>query len=210
MSQIKIGKFTSDGGLVYLPIGFEPNWVEVVARGASSTNALVYKWNSLLAELSTVIDGWAFAAAGTNAEIASASGISTYDSASEGPTISTWTQTVGSAATARSATAHGTYVRPSTSSSTDRSAIFECVTDGDSAATEPTWPAAVGEQVTDGTTVWERVNVATKRVGYKGIKLAASMTGLADSNEGYYIAIEGDDVVDHGDVDGWTGGIEGS
>ncbi|MFA5382059.1 MAG: hypothetical protein WC356_02755 [Candidatus Micrarchaeia archaeon] len=207
MNQIKTGKLTGDNGLVYLPLGFIPNYFKMIYRGASSTNAVVYEWFKQFGELATIIDGWSFTD-GVDAEIASASGIAAYDSAAQAPTITSWTQAVGSAATARSVTAHGTYVRPSSTSNTDRSAIFECVTDGTSAATEPTWPAGIGEQVTDGSTVWERVNVPETRVGYQGVRIAATM--VADGYEAYFIAIESDEDVDFGDVDGWVGGVCGA
>ncbi len=207
--QSKVVKITGDNGLVYIPLGFIPDWVEMIYRGASSTNAVIYKWNSMLADLGTVIDGWSFTD-GVDAEIASGSGIAAYDSASEIPSISDWTQSVGSAATARSSTAHGTYVRPSSSSTFDRSAIFECVTDGTSGATEPDWSKAPadGYQITDGTTVWERVTVPTTRVGYQGIRIAASVVG--NGYEAYILAVKADEVIDYGDVDGWTGGVMGA
>jgi len=205
--QSKVIKITGDNGLVYIPLGFIPDWVEMIYRGTASGNAVVYKWNRLLGDLSTVIDGWSFDGA-TDAEIATGSGIATYDSASEGPTITTWTTAVSTAATARTVTAHGTYVRPSSASATDRSAIFECVTAGTGAATEPTWPADIGGQVTDGSTVWERVNVATLRVGYQGIRIATTV--VADGYEAYIKADQVDEIIDLGDVDGWTSGVMGA
>ncbi len=209
MAFTKIIKITGDNGLVYIPLGFIPDWVEMIYRGASSTNAIVYKWNRLLADLATVIDGWSFTD-GVDAEIASGSGIATYDSASQLPTISTWTTAVSTAATAKTATAHGTYVRPTSASDTDMSAIFECVTAGTGAATEPTWPAAIGGQVTEpgGDVVWERVNVPTTRIGYQGIRIAAAV--VADGYEAYIKAEQADEISDLGDVDGWTGGIQGA
>lgn len=207
MSYTKVIKITGDNGLVYIPLGFIPDWVEMIYRGASSTSAIVYKWNRLLGDLSTVIDGWSFTD-GVDAEIATGSGIASYDSASQLPTVSAWTKTVSDDATARTVTAHGTYCSPSSTSSMDRSAIFECVTAGTGSATEPTWPAAIGDQVTDGTTVWERVNVATGRIGYQGIRIAATV--VADGYEAYILATQADVCEDLGDVDGWTGGVQGA
>lgn len=207
--QSKLVKFTGDNGAVYIPLGFIPDWVEMIYRGASSTNAVVYKWNSLLAELGTVIDGWSLTD-GVDAEIASGSGIATYNSASQLPTITTWTTSVSTAATARTSTAHGTYVRPTADSGYDQSAIFECVTAGTGSATEPTWANAPAEgyQLTDGTTVWERVIVPTERIGYQGIGIAASVVG--NDYEAYILAQKVDEVIDYGDVVGWTDGICGA
>jgi hypothetical protein len=209
MNQIKTGKLTGDNGLVYLPLGFIPNYFKMIYRGASSTSAIVYEWFKQFGELATIIDGWSFTD-GVDAEVASASGIAAYDSAAQAPTISNWTTAVATAATARTATAHGTYARPSSTSDMDRSAIFECVTAGTGSATEPTWPANIGGQVTEpsGDVVWERVNVPETRVGYQGVRLAATM--VADGYEAYFIAIESDEDVDFGDVDGWVGGIQGA
>lgn len=211
MSKVKVGKFISDNGAVNIPVDFIPDVIELWARGASSTNALVYKaFPTLMAELGTIINGWSLTD-GVDAEIADGSGPDTYDSASQGPTITTWTQAVGSGATARSVTAHGTYVRPTrTGGKGDINAVFECVVDGTSDATEPTWPKAVGERVYDGTTVWEKVVIPTKRIGYQGFSLPATLTGLADGDEGYFVATQADHVADYGDVDGWSSGVKGA
>lgn len=213
MGQIKIGHFEADAGLIYLPIGFIPDYVRLIAKGASSTNAIVYEWFREMEDHDT-LDGWSFTD-GTDAEIAAASGLAEYDTGSEGPTITEWSS--GMTGTARTSTAHGTYVKATTSgvdvdgNEIDRSEIFECVTAGTADTTEPVWPTVVGANgPSDNGVIWQKVNVATSRVGYKGFRLAASMTGLANGDEGYFIAIQADSVEDYGDVDGWTGGIRGA
>lgn len=211
MGQIKTGKVISDGGAVNIPIDFIPDYLKVIARGASSTNAIVYEtFPRLMAELGTIINGWSFTD-GVDAEVADGSGPDTYDSAAEGPSVSEWSSAVSTAATARTSTAHGTYVRPTrTGGKGDINAIFECVTAGTSSGTEPTWPKEDGGQVTDGTTVFEKVVIPSTRVGYQGFSLPASLTGFADGNEAYFVAIKSDSSEDLGDVTGWTDGVRGA
>lgn len=213
MLQIKVGHFEADGGLVYIPCGFQPDYVRLIAKGASSTNAIVYEWFREMEDHDT-LDGWSFTD-GTDAEIAAASGFAAYDTGTEIPTVTEWS--ASATPTGRTATAHGDYYKATTSGvdvnglEIDRSAIFECITGGTTGSTEPIWPHVLDENgPSDNGVIWRRVNVATERGGYKGFRLAASMTGLADGNEGYYVAIGTDLVEDHGDVVGWTGGIEGA
>ena len=113
---------------------------------------------------------------------------------------------------ARSATAAGTYVKGTTSgtdntgATVDREAVFECVTAGTGGSTEPVWPSAVGGQVTDGSTVFEKVNADFLRTGYQGVTVAAALR--TNSRYYFYIAIKAHDSVNHGDVDGWPSGID--
>lgn len=213
MLQIKTGHFEADGGLIYLPIGFLPDVLMLWAKGASSTNCIPYVWFREM-EAHDSIDGWEFPD-GVDAEIAAGSGIAAYDTGSELPTITEWS--AGATAVARTSTAHGTYYKATKSgvdadgNEIDRSEIFECVTAGTTHSSEPVWPTQVGANgPSDNGVIWQKVNTATLRGGYKGIRLAASMTGLANGNEGYFFAIGTDLVEDYGDVDGWTGGIRGA
>lgn len=210
--QNQVGHFEADNGLIHLPVGFLPDFVYMVAKGASTGNAIVYVWFREM-ETHDSLDGWSFTD-GTDAEIASGSGISAYDAGSETPVIVEWSAAL--TATARTSTAHGTYIKATTSgvdaegNEIDRSAIFECVTAGTTDSTEPTYPTAVGSNgPSDNGVIWQKVEVATTRGGYQGLTLAAAMAGLADGDEGYYFAAgTGGDVKDHGDVSGWIGGIK--
>lgn len=207
-NQIIIGHFTPDGDDVYIPLGFKPDYFELTELGAS--DVLVHRFFGMQEddEASGADEGVKDDGDGTRSKCSAGQGFAAYDTGSQGPTVTTWTKTVGDNATARSATAHGTYVKPSITSDTDREAVFECVTAGTSAATEPTWPAAIGEQVTDGTTVWERVNVPLIRIGYQGVLIPGELQ--TNGQEMYYIAIQADRITDHGDVDGWSGGVYGA
>ncbi|KKM81307.1 hypothetical protein LCGC14_1331100, partial [marine sediment metagenome] len=102
--------------------------------------------------------------------------------------------------------APGTYVNPTVSSSADRGSIFECVTAGTTGSTEPTWPDSIGENVTDNSMVWKRVDKSLQRGGYQGVIIAAAVQ--TNGQLMYYLAIQSDQSVVHGDVDGWTDGID--
>ncbi|MHC4322709.1 MAG: hypothetical protein ACYSUX_00385 [Planctomycetota bacterium] len=204
-NQIKVGHFEPDGGLINLPIGFIPDFFFLAEVGA--TNPILYYWWRLQEqdEASGSQEG-IIDTAGTKTLAADAGGITAYETGSQIPTVEEWTQARSSAATARTATAAGTYIKPTVSNDQDRGSIYECVTAGTGAATEPTWPSADGEQVTDGTTVWEKVNVSKQRAGYQGVVIAAAL--MTNGQEMYYKAEQADQAVDHGDVDGWASGVD--
>ena len=82
-----------------------------------------------------------------------------------------------------------------------------CVATTGAVATEPTWPSADGAQVTDSVgNVWEKVNVSLQRGGYQGVVIAAAIQ--TNGQLMYYFALRADHSVVHGDVDGWTDGID--
>ncbi len=207
MNNIKVGHFEPDGELIYLPVGFIPDYFTMHELGGGDGAVVQTIWFKAqeIDEASGEQEGWTNTE-GTTDVLADAGGITAYDVGSQAPTITTWTTAVGTAATARTATAAGTYVKPSVASTTDRSAIFECVTAGTSAATEPTWPDDVDGQVTDGTTVWERVDKSLERQGYQGVCIAAAL--MTNGQEMYYLALQAIQSIDHGDVVGWTDGVD--
>lgn len=218
MNQIKTGHFESDGGEVHIPIGFKPDWILFVCMGASGGNASLFLWwkemgihgaDGTLYGGVSIIDG-------TDARIAAGSGITVYDTAAELPSIPEWTLDTASMV-ARTSTAHGTYRKATVDgvdadgNEIDRSAVFECVTAGTTGSSEPVWPKHIGENgPSDNSVIWQKVNVATKRGGYKGFTMGGSTTNLADTDEGFFIAIQADSDEDYGDVDGWTDGIKGA
>ena len=206
-NQIKTGNFLADGSLINLPIGFIPDYFQMHDVG-EGTNPNMVQWFRRQQVNSATGEQEGMLTTGTSGAVtllADDGGITAFETGSQIPTVTTWTKAVGDAATARSATAAGTYVKPSVANKADRGSIFECVTAGTSAATEPTWPDADGEQVLDGTTVWEKVNVSKQRAGYQGVVIAGAL--MTDGREMYYLALSGASV-DHGDVDGWTDGVD--
>lgn len=205
-NQIKVGQFIQDGGLVNLPLGFVPDYIEFANRDL--TNTVFTKWWKLMEtnDISGSQEGIAIADGGGTTDLADAGGITAYDTGTQTPTIEEWTEARSTAATARTATAPGTYIKPTVSSSADRGSVFECVTAGTGDSAEPTWPDADGENVTDGTTVWKKVNVSLQRGGYQGVVIAAAIQ--TDGQLMYYFALMADQAVVHGDVDGWTDGVD--
>lgn len=205
-NQIKVGQFIQDGGLINLPLGFVPDYIEFANRDL--TNTVFIKWWKLMEthDISGSQEGISIDIAGVPTDLADAGGIIAYDTGAQTPTIEEWTKTRSTAATARTATAAGTYIKPTVLSEGDRGSIFECVTAGTGGDTEPTWPVVDGENVTDGTTVWKKVNVSLQRGGYQGVVIAGAVQ--TDGQLMYYFALMADQAVVHGDVDGWTSGID--
>lgn len=220
---IRVGHFLGDGGDVYLPIGFIPDYFRLCDIDSTTTNAAVaiHEWFERMEddEASGSQEGWALGLStlGYTTLHADDAGITAYDTGTLFPASGTGAgqlaQWVASTSyTARTATAAGSYVKGTTSGTdntgavVDRDAIFECVTGGTSGSTEPTWPSAIGGQVLDSTPVWEKVNTAVFQGGYQGVLIADNIQ--TNTHEYYYLAIRAHDSVDHGDVDGWSGGID--
>lgn len=201
--------YEPDGSDVYLPLGFVPDYCEILEVGA--TAPLIHRWYEMMEddEASGSQEGVIDDGDGTLSLASDSQGIIAYDTASQLPTVTVWS--AGLTVVARSAGAHGTYIKPTTNSDTDREAIFEVVTNTTTGTTEPTWPAAIGEQVSDNhgsPVVYERVNVALERVGYQGIVVANELQ--TDGQEMYGWAMQADIALDFGDVAGWTGGVQGA
>ncbi len=200
--KIKIGHYEADGGIINLPIGFIPDHFRLVAM---ITNPLVYEWwRSQQTEEATGAQEGIIDTAGTKTLAADDAGITAYSTGAEGPTVIEYAD--ATTPTAKTATAPGTFVKPSAGNAQDRGSIYECVTSTGAVVTEPTWPSADGEQVTDdGLNVWEKVNVSKQRGGYQGVVVQDNIQ--TDGQEMYYVALAGDSV-DHGDTAGWTDGID--
>jgi len=215
MNKIKVGHFLGDGGIVYLPLGFVPDYFRMCDIDSTVTNAAVaiHEWFERMQddEATGSQEGWAlgFATLGYTTLHADDAGITAYNTGSQRPTVTDYATLISGSTTptAKTATAPGTYAKPSTTSATDRSAIFECVGSTGACAAEPTWPDAVGEQVTDsGSNIWERVDVSLERGGYQGVCIQDDIQ--TNTHEYYYLALQADQSIDHGDVDGWTDGID--
>ncbi len=220
---IRVGHFLGDGEIVYLPIGFIPDYFRLCDIDSGTGNAAVamHEWFERMQddEATGSQEGWALGLStlGYVTMHSDTQGITAYDTGTEFPAngtgagqLSEWA--ASTAYTARTATAPGSYVKATvgalsdTGQVVDREAIFECVTGGTSHTAEPTWPSKIGGQVLDSTPVWEMVNTPKYRGGYQGVVISATIQ--TDSHEYYYLAIKAHDSVDHGDVDGWPGGID--
>jgi len=220
MNRIITGHWLADAGDFYLPIGFVPDYFRMCDIDSAVTNAAVAisEWFRSMEghEATGSQEGWSLGLAtlGYTTLHSDDQGISAYDTATQAPTVTEWTQSVGSAAAARNATAgsQGTFVKctvgatDDTGGVCDREAIYECIVDGTSGSTEPTWGTAVGGQTVDGTTIWEKVNEAKTRRGYKGVTIRAELQ--TNTHECYYLALMADNSIDHGDVDPWPSGVD--
>ncbi len=209
-NKIKVGHFTPDGSTdIALPIGFIPDWIRFEEVGEATSPNIITWFRAQESDATGDQAGqYLTGTTGVVTKLGDGAGIAAYTGLTslQSPTVTTWTEAVSTAATARTATAAGTYVKPSVASTSDRGSIYECVTAGTGGSTEPTWPDSDGEQVTDGSTVWEKVNVSKERIGYQGVLVDAAI--LTDSEEMYYVALQADQSVDHGDTDGWTSGVD--
>lgn len=213
MNKIKVGHFQADGGLINLGIGFIPDIFDMDEVGTSNPDHVRWYRAQESAEASGSQEGMITNGVdGVITKLGDGNGIIAYDTGTQVPTVEEWTQSRGSAASARSATAPGTYIKPTVGAPdnvggvADRGSIFECVTDGTSAATEPVWPTSDGANVTDSSTVWQKVNVSLQRGGYQGVVVAAALS--TDDQEWYYEAKQANWNVDHQDTAGWTNGID--
>jgi len=194
--MIVSGTFVADNAIAAnIDIGFIPDYVELIAD--VSDTELMVRYFSCLADAETtgqygIIDD----GAGALSMCASAAyGIAAYDEGEafrvliENPSTGKdtakavtgdWTTAIATAATARSATAIGTIIRPTT----HNGYVYECTTAMTTgAATEPTWGTVVGETTTDGTGSlgrWIcREENLTKRGG-KGFTVGASISTDSD------------------------------
>lgn len=210
--QLKLGHFEPDGAITYIPVGFKPDLLILVEHGI--TNPLFYWWWGMMEddEASNSKEG-ILDTAGVKTKLADNGGIAAYDTGSQGPTIVVWSGTL--TVVAKSSTAHGTYVHPTTSGTdidgrtADVNALFEAVAGSTTGSSEPSWPVELGGQsASDNGVVWERVNVSTKRLGYQGFRIADAIN--TDGQEIYFAAFQADSNEDLGDCVGWSGGVKGA
>ncbi|KKM81435.1 hypothetical protein LCGC14_1329740, partial [marine sediment metagenome] len=171
MNQIKVGHYEADDGLINLPLGFIPDVFDMDELTTSNPDHVRWYRRQQIDEASASRQGVITNGVdGVITRLSSGNGITAYNASSQRPAIGIWESSnstiddrAGNTITivARTATAPGTYVNPTVSSDADRQAIFEAVTvGGNTGSTEPTWPDAVGENVTDGNIVWKRVDVS--------------------------------------------------
>lgn len=208
---IRTGHWIADGGDVNIPLGFIPDFIHIVDINAGST--LYYDWfQRMESDLASGSQEGISDSGGTKALLADAAGIKAYNTGTQSPTVNEWTSTRATNATARSATASGTFLKATVGALNnvgqvvDREAIFECVTAGTSSGTEPTWPSRIGGQVLDSDVRFEMVNEARLRIGYQGVTVADDIQ--SDGRTYMYLALKAHDSVEHGDVDGWPSGVD--
>lgn len=204
------GAFEADGAIIHVPVGFIPDYVLLMDLHTNTNIVLYHWWKNQEDEMATGLQEGISVTEGVTARLADDGGIVAYNTGSDDPTIIEYS--AATTPTARTATAVGTFVRPSTSGSTedgltaDREALYECVTSTGAVVTEPSWPVSIGGQVTDdGSNVWEHVVPAKRRIGYEGFTIAAAL--MTDARFYFYNALLADKSVYHGDVVAWPSGV---
>lgn len=216
-NQIKVGHYEADDALINLPLGFIPDVFDMDELTTANPDHVRWYRAQQADEASANRQGVITNGAdGVITRLSAGNGITAYDTSSQRPAIGIWEASSATiderdgtslTITARSVTAPGTYVNPTVGSDQDRQAIFECVAvSGNTGATEPTWPDSIDENVVDGSVTWKRVDVSLQRGGYQGVIIATALN--TNGQEWYYEAKQADQSVDHGDVDGWTDGID--
>jgi len=191
--MIVSGNFVADNAIAAnIEIGFIPDYIEAIDL---TTTLIIYRWYRVLADAKTTGQyGIADDGAGALAPCASAAyGFSAYDNGDAIrvliPDPSTGklepqaiygdydtTADYSSVGVARSATAVGTIIKPTT----HNSYVYELITAGGTDATEPTWPTNPGETVDAGNNVWMcRIENQVKGGG-KGFTVGASISTDGD------------------------------
>lgn len=200
--------FIADGNAMIIGLGFLPSEIHAIAAlGGTELRYDYYKVlkdNAIAGQYGIKDDGAGVLTPST----AAADGISEYDSVTNGVMVESPKPGVGlvegaitdwpasTAATARTATAIGTLVRPTT----HNGYIYECTTSGSGNATEPTWPTVPGETVTEasGSIVWTCREETVANTGTKGITIGASIS--TDSDVWVITAEIHDRMTDKGDA----------
>jgi len=213
--KMNMGSFIANGSAVNVNVGFIPDFI-IAFEGLEETNAQINFWMRERIDAASAIGQFGLNLAGNGAittHAAAANGFAPLDTSEpqlmlpapdgEGTRAADlpnpYTVARSTAATARSTTALGTVLKPSSGNETGY--VYECTTAGTGSA-EPTWPTTVGEYVTDGTTIFITRESNIQETGVKGFTLGA--TGQTDSDEWTWIAFAADKVnieVDAANVD---------
>lgn len=207
MSQIHIATFIGDGAAVYLPIGFIPDYFFMADVGDDKATVF-YHWFKLLEDISYTYADGVKVTEGVTDSLADGSGIESYNTTANAPTVTTWS--ASASPTARSGSTHGSYYRPTrTGGKGDFSAIFECIAGTTTGSSEPSWPKDPGGTVVDNDVTWQRVDddVPMSRVGYQGIALDVAPD---DSHYCCTLSVQADKVENWGDLVDWSGGVYGA
>lgn len=214
-NSIVTGHFEPNGSIVYIPVGFIPDFLLVVEYVSVP---IIYMWWGQEMEDAESTEGIKNDGAGASTILANAGGFAGYDTGTQAP------QTLGAITadwqpatpyTQKSATKRGDLVRGTLTAtdknglSVDRSVLFECITSGTTNSTEPTWPADIGDDTaSDNGVIWRKVtDQATYLGGYQGFRVAGAL--MTNGQEMYYTAMRSDFVKDHQDADNFTSGVDG-
>lgn len=212
--KMNTGSFIADGNEVDVEVGFIPDFV-IAFEGQEETNPQVHFWlRERIDAASAEAQFGILDTGGTKTKHAAAvNGFAPLDEANNqillpspngsgeslSPVPEAYTVARSTAATARSTTALGTVLKPSTGNETGY--VYECTTAGTGSAEPATWPTVPGESITDGTVIYITREEKVIQGNVKGFTLGA--TGQDDSDEWTWIAFAADKVtpeVDAADV----------
>jgi len=187
-TEIVSGKFLASTAAVNVECGFVPDYIE--AFSALGGTEIKYEWFKVLYDYAAAGTGMygfvtdvapAHVAAGTNGFIPYDTSVESvllpapdgngYMKASSITVYSGTTDYSGAGYSARSATALGTVVRPTTRNGF----VYECTTNGGTDATEPTWPTVPGDSIDGGNNVWICREERVVRTGVKGFTVGATI-----------------------------------
>ncbi len=190
------GQFVADGNAVNVDVGFIPDFVFAIEGLEESTPQLHYWFRSAIDSASAEAQFGIIDTGGTKAKHAAAvNGFAVLDTTAlklllpnpaGGDDLTAdlpnpYTVARSTAATARTATALGTVLKPSlTNVAAKFGLVFECITAGTGSA-EPTWPTVAGGKVLDNDVEYIAREENIENRGVKGFTLGA--TGQDDSDE---------------------------
>lgn len=202
--QRNSGHFIADGNAINVNVGFVPDYIRAIAK-LEETNQVTYEWFKELANTANANGQFGIVRAANGGAVVLAAdadnGFQTYDESADKvlvpaangdgdaeTTVTDWTEAVATAATARSTTALGTVIRPTT----HNGFVYECITAGTSSGTEPTFNTTIGGSTTDGTVVFITREEKTIIGGAKGFTVGATIS--TDTDEWVWIAEKHDRV----------------
>lgn len=200
--DIKSGYFQSDGSAVNVILGFVPDFLILFNDLQDTGNPNLIMWSKAVADAElTGQYGWDEESSGDFTAAATGAGINAYDTSvndyvnimspiPEKGKIAVqalaYTVARSEAATARSATAIGTILRPIIRNGY----VYECTTAG-TAAAEPTWSTTPGVIVADNSSVyWTCREEEVVRAGGKGFTFGG--TDQSDGEHVHFIAFRTD------------------
>jgi hypothetical protein len=205
MSHVVGRNFIADGSAINVDLGFVPDYILAVAK-FEETNPVTYEWWRERANTANGNGQFGTTRPANGGAVtknaSAAAGFAEYDTSTYLPVLpapnGSGEQAASSIAdysttttyTARSGTALGSVVRPTT----HNGFVYECTTaSGGAAGTEPTtWGTLVGGTTTAGSgDVWTCRDEKMKWIGAKGITIGASLS--TDSDEWQLRAEKWDD-----------------
>lgn len=203
-------RWESDGSAANIDFGFLPDWA-LLFTGTEDTNPNIYVWfrgfvdddsmygllitgsTGVVTRVTTAATGLAVYEPGVIIGVKVPSPVPGADDVFA--TVADWTSAVSTAATARTATAVGTIIRPTT----HNGRVYECTTAGTSSGTEPTtWSTVIGETVTDNDVVFTCIDEIVAQ--HSALGITAGATTQTDGNKDYLLVGRSANHRDRGDA----------